>query len=109
MRDYGRWVMECRLRAQLEEAFGSDNCWFCSQHFHQKIENQELLLIYFIKSGGAKDFGRRFAEAMGEDNRWYCSQFYGREITDPEVLWEYYKEHVNDGRDRGNDALVEAA
>jgi hypothetical protein len=86
-------MMELRVRLQLAEALGSNNRWFCSEFYGRKIEDPELLLCYFIRSGGARDFCRRFNEAMGRENRWYCSEFYRRDIRDPEVLWEYY---IND-------------
>lgn len=79
-----------RLRLQLTEAFGPDNRWFCSQAYGQPIDDPDLLITYFIRSGGAEDFAFRFEQAMGSLNRWYCSEFYGREISDPEILWNYY-------------------
>src|SRR4051812_8213197 len=82
--------MGFRLRMQLAEAFGPVNRWYCSQAYGREVEDRELLLIYFIKSGGAKDFAQRFEHAMGPMNRWYCSEFYNRDIRDPEILWDYY-------------------
>jgi hypothetical protein len=79
-----------RIQMQLDEAFGSLNRWFCSEAYHREITDPETLLIYYIKSGGADDFARRYDQAMGKLNRWYCSEFYRREITDPEILWDYY-------------------
>jgi len=76
----------------LAEAHGPVNRWFCSQAFGYEVRDPELLLIYFIKSGGAADFANRFNEAMGPLNRWYCSEFHGREISDPQTLWNYYME-----------------
>jgi hypothetical protein len=82
--------MHLRIRLQLNEAFGPLNRWFCSEAYGREIDDPELLLIYYIKSGGAEDFARRYDRAMGPLNRWYCSEFYRREIRDPEILWEYY-------------------
>ena len=79
-----------RIALQLAEACGSVNRWYCSKCYGVKVDDQELLLIYFIKSGGAADFAKRYAEAMGEKNRWFCSEFYGRQISDPEILWDYF-------------------
>jgi hypothetical protein len=82
-----------RLRLQLEEALGSHNRWFCSQFHRREIRNPEILLSYFIRSGGAADFARRYNQAMSPLNRWYCSEFHARPIDDPEILWNYYINH----------------
>jgi hypothetical protein len=82
--------MNFRLRVQLAEALGHTNRWYCSQFYSCRVDDAEVLLAYFIRSGGAADFARRFDEAMGKDNRWYCSQFYKANIRDPEILWNYY-------------------
>jgi hypothetical protein len=79
-----------RVCLQLAEAAGPVNRWYCSQAYGQPVNDRELLLSYFIKSGGAADFAARFAEAMGPLNRWYCSEYYGRDVRDPLVLWDYY-------------------
>ena len=89
--------MHCRVRLQLAEALGPVNRWYCSQAHGREIDHPELLLNYFIKSGGAEDFAIRYEQAMGEENRWYCSQFHGREIHDPEILWNYYMSCVSSG------------
>ncbi|MGA3066794.1 MAG: hypothetical protein ABSF29_08110 [Tepidisphaeraceae bacterium] len=92
-----------RLRLQLDEALGSINRWFCSEYYGREIDDHELLVEYYVKSGGACDFARRFNEAMGKENRWYCSQFYRRDIRNPEILWDYYMNHAPAGavgRDR---------
>ena len=90
--------MNFRVQMQLEEAFGSLNQWYCSQAYGRKIEDLDLLLIYFIRSGGAANFSDRFEQATGAMNRWYCSEFYGRDIRDPEILWQYYMEHRHHNR-----------
>ena len=82
--------MHFRLRVQVAEALGCVNRWYCSQSHGRCIDDPETLLIYFIKSGGAHDFARRFNEAMGPTNRWYCSEFHRQDISDPQVLWDYY-------------------
>jgi hypothetical protein len=79
-----------RTRLQLEEAFGELNRWFCSQAYGRQIEDAEMLVSYYVRSGGAANFAKRFDEAMGDKNRWFCSEFYFRDIRDPEVLWDYY-------------------
>jgi hypothetical protein len=87
-------MIELRIRLQLAEAFGPINRWFCSEAFGRHITDLDLLLMYYIKSGGAADFAARFNEAMGQTNRWYCSEFYRRDTRDPELLWEYYTNHA---------------
>jgi hypothetical protein len=82
--------MHFRVRAQLAEALGPVNRWFCSQAHRRKVDDPEMLLTYFIKSGGAADFARRYNEAMAPLNRWYCSEFHRCEVRDPESLWDYY-------------------
>src|SRR3989442_15287300 len=82
--------MNIRARLQLAEALGALNRWYCSQTHGRQVDDGELLVIYYIKSGGAADFAKRYVQAMGPHNRWYCSEFYRREIRDPEMLWNYY-------------------
>ena len=79
-----------RLRLQLAEVLGPENRWYCSKFYGQEIKDPDLLLTYFVKNGGAKDFCDRFEQAMSPLNRWYCSEFYGRDVRDPETLWNYY-------------------
>ena len=86
--------MNFRLWLQLAEAFGPINRWFCSEAYGREIDDQELLLIYYIRSGGAADFARRYDQAMDLLNRWYCSEYYCRDIRDPHILWEYYMNHA---------------
>jgi hypothetical protein len=87
--------MSFRHRTQLAEALGQVNQWYCSRAYGKRIDDPELLMVYFIKSGGADNFARRYAQAMGSVNRWYCSEFYRRDIRDPEILWNYYMEYRN--------------
>lgn len=82
--------MDFRVRLQLAEALGPLNRWFCSEAYGREIDDAELLLIYYIKSGGAADFARRYGQALGTLNRWYCSEYYRRDIRDPQILWDYY-------------------
>ena len=82
--------MDFRVVLQLAEAFGPVNRYYCSEAYQRPVEDLELLLTYYIKSGGAEDFARRYSQAIGQVNRWYCSQFYRRDIRDRETLWEYY-------------------
>lgn len=86
--------MDFRFKLQLAEARGALNRWYCSQCHCRQIDDDEMLMRYYIKSGGAKDFARRYEEAMGMLNKWYCSEFYGRAIGDPEILWDYYMSHA---------------
>lgn len=48
------------VRQQLEEAFGPENRWLCSQHHDRIVNEPDLLLEYFIKHGGAERFRRNF-------------------------------------------------
>ncbi|HEX4054975.1 MAG TPA: hypothetical protein VHX86_11980 [Tepidisphaeraceae bacterium] len=86
--------MDFRFQIQLAEAFGAVNRWYCSQFYGRNVDDRELLLHYYIRSGGAADFARRYSQAVGPLNRWYCSQFHRRETHDPEILWEYYINHA---------------
>jgi hypothetical protein len=86
----------------LAEALGSVNRWYCSQAYGRAVNDPEVLLKYFVRSGGAKDFADRYNAAMGAENRWYCSEFYQRDIRDPETLWDYY---VNYGGGRSDRAV----
>jgi hypothetical protein len=79
-----------RVRAQLAEVFGPVNRWYCSQAHGRPVEDEEALLVYFVRSGGAKDFADRFDEAMSALNRWYCSERHRRDVREPEILWNYY-------------------
>jgi hypothetical protein len=82
--------MHFRLRLQLAEALGPVNRWYCSQAHGRPISDPELLIRYFVKSGGAWNFAMRYEQAMSPLNRWYCSEFYRRDIRDPQILWDYY-------------------
>lgn len=86
--------MDLRTWLQIAEAFGPLNRWFCSESYGRKIDDGELLLRYYIRSGGAESFAKRYDEAMGLMNRWYCSEFYRRDIRDPQILWDYYMTHT---------------
>jgi hypothetical protein len=87
-------MFKYRMELQRAEACGSVNRWFCSQAYGRPVFNEEMLVCYYIKSGGAANFAQRYDEAMGQKNRWYCSEFYGREICDPKILWNYYITHA---------------
>ncbi len=86
--------MNFRARMQLEEANGLVNRWFCSKAHGRKIDDPEMLLIHFIRYGGATDFARRFDQAMSPVNRWYCSEFHRRDVRDPQTLWNYYMKYT---------------
>jgi hypothetical protein len=94
--------MDFRIELQLAEACGPLNRWFCAQAYgremdHRTVEDREILLTHYIRSGGAEDFAKRYAQAMGTLNRWYCSEFYRREIRDPEILWHYFMKYAPAG------------
>jgi len=95
--------MDFRVWLQLAEALGPVNRWFCSEAYGKEIDDPDVLLTYFIKSGGAANFSGRYGRAMGTLNRWYCSEFYRRDIRDPQILWEYYMNHSPD-RPAGTDS-----
>ena len=84
--------MDFRIWLQLAEAFSPLNRWYCSQAHCREIHDQELLLVHYIKNGGAADFAQRYEEAMGPQNRWYCSEFHRMDIRDPLILRQYYHE-----------------
>ena len=86
--------MHVRLRLQMAEVLGPDNRWYCSQTHGRPVEDPETLWIYFIRSGGAADFARRYADAMSAANRWFCSEHFGYQVDDPELLWHYYMRHA---------------
>jgi hypothetical protein len=86
--------MDCRVRLQLTEALDGPNKWYCSEAYGHPVDDAELLLKYYIKSGGAEDFANRFDHAISGENRWYCSQFYHRDIRDPQILWDYYMSQI---------------
>jgi len=44
------------LAAQMREALGPVNKWYCSQYFGREITDPETLLRYYIKNGGARHF-----------------------------------------------------
>ena len=60
----GKPIMDFRLRKQLAEAFGHDNRWFCSQAHGRKVDDPDVLLTYFVRSGGAADFCRRYEHVI---------------------------------------------
>jgi hypothetical protein len=91
-------MMDVRVRLQLAEAFSALNRWYCSQAHCREIDDQDMLLVHYIRNGGAEDFAKRFEEAMGPQNRWYCSEFHHTDVRDPLILWEYY--HVTSPRRR---------
>src|SRR5689334_3197800 len=82
--------MDFRTRKQMSEALGPDNRYFCSKYFRRQVDDPEQLWRYFIASGGAADFARRFDHAMSDLNRWYASEFHGRCVCEPELLWNYF-------------------
>ena len=56
------------LRRQIEAAMSPDNRWHCSRHYGREITDEETLLRYFIKNGGAEHFGnqRRAQPSCGD-------------------------------------------
>jgi hypothetical protein len=47
------------IRLQIEAAMSADNRWHASKFYGREITDPETLLRYFIKHGGADDFGKR--------------------------------------------------
>lgn len=90
--------MDHRTRAQIEEACGPMNRYFCSLASGRPVTDREALLCHFIKSGGAADFAIRYRQAMSDANRWYCSEYMGYNVTDPETLWNYYNDRSRQRR-----------
>ena len=90
--------MDFRTQIQLTEALGPVNRWFCSESHRKPIDDPEVLLQHYIKTGGAADFARRFEQAMGMQNRWFCSQLYQSEVRDPQTLWDYYMRNTRHTR-----------
>ena len=87
--------MTHRVKAQLAEALGPVNRFYCAKHFSRAFDERnyqdcETLWRYFIDHGGADDFAKRWDEAMGDENRWFCSQFYHHDVRDEEILWDYF-------------------
>jgi hypothetical protein len=56
------------LTAQMREALGPVNRWFCAQHFGRDVNDTETLLRYYIKNGGAKHFAQYAAAHAGSAN-----------------------------------------
>ena len=85
-------MMDFRCRAQIAEILGDVNRWYCSQYHRREVSTKEdnLLAEYFVRSGGARDFDRRYREAMSMENRWFCSQRHQRDVREQEILWKYY-------------------
>ena len=46
------------LAAQMHEALGPVNKWYCSQHYGRDVTDPETLLRYYIKNGGARHFAQ---------------------------------------------------
>ncbi len=95
-----------RVRMQEAEVLGQVNQWYCSQAYCRCVREPEQLWIYFIKSGGAADFAKRWDEAMSPANRWFCSEFYGRPVGDAQLLWDYYNNWHHYRSARGNDRFA---
>ena len=47
------------LKAEVTEALGSDNKWYCSKQFGREITNPDTLLTHYIRNGGPEHFRRR--------------------------------------------------
>ena len=48
---------------QIEEALGPVNRWYCSEFFRREVTDPNKLIEYYIRSGGAVDFARRYRGA----------------------------------------------
>ena len=44
------------LRLQMVEALGPTNKWYASKYYGYEVTDPNLLMTYYIKYGGAKDF-----------------------------------------------------
>src|SRR5262249_32210533 len=86
-------AMHFPTQKQRAEALRPVNRWYCSQHFKCNVHDPDALMEYFIRSGGAADFARRYNDALGPVNRWYCSQFHHQDVRDPETLWNYFEKY----------------
>ena len=52
------------VKAEVTEALGADNKWFCSRHFGYEITNSDTLITYYIRNGGPEQFRQKLrAEA----------------------------------------------
>jgi hypothetical protein len=49
------------VKAEVAEALGPDNKWYCSEHFGREITNPEILICYYIKHGGPEQFRKRLS------------------------------------------------
>ncbi len=49
------------VKAEVTEALGADNKWYCSRHFGYEITHPDTLLTYYIRNGGAADFRKRLS------------------------------------------------
>jgi len=45
------------LKRQIEAALGPENRWYCAEFYGREISDEDVLLEYFIKHGGAEHFG----------------------------------------------------
>ena len=57
------------LEQQRREALGSVNKWFCAQFYGHEVTDPEVLLAYYIKHGGAKQFRQDHQYEVGEVGR----------------------------------------
>lgn len=48
--------MNSDIDNQLKEAFSDLNKYYCSQYYGKEIKDKEILLRYYIKHGGARDY-----------------------------------------------------
>jgi len=53
--------LDNRTKAQLWEVFSDDNIWFAGLYYGHSPSADEAM-EYFVISGGAKDFARRYSE-----------------------------------------------
>jgi hypothetical protein len=47
------------INAQIKEALGDVNKYYCSIYYGYEVTDKETLLRYYIKHGGAKGFRER--------------------------------------------------
>jgi hypothetical protein len=54
------------LRRQLEEGCSAENRWYCSEFYGYEVTDPQVLLEYYIKHGGSKDFADGHRNELGD-------------------------------------------
>ena len=58
--------MSTYMSEQMKEALGPDNRWYCSQFYGKEITDPDILLMYYIKHGGAKGWAQKHKVKLKE-------------------------------------------